>query len=164
MFTLLWSYSYTALSQVPKHIDYALDYVGLTERTGNNDGTQIEIWQRAVGVSKGANWCAVFVSAMLTKAHVKYPSIRSALAKKFITNKSINARQVYFYNKIIPMGYILIWTHGQTWKGHTGFVLNWKGKSGRTVEGNCQNSVKIMYRKIEPYNYFRIIYFTPVTE
>jgi hypothetical protein len=54
--------------------------------------------------------------------------------------------------------------------GHVGFVVEWRGKSGTTVEGNTSSGLKgsqndgdgvyMRKRTINPYSYFRITDFT----
>lgn len=39
-----------------------LSYVGVRERTGHNDGKEVEMFLKSVGLKKGYSWCSAFVS------------------------------------------------------------------------------------------------------
>jgi hypothetical protein len=151
-------YKYTGIS----HLDSALHYIGVRE-TSNNWGKYIKDWLRERGIRSAANWCASFVSSMLDKGGSESPTVRSALAKKFITKASIPAKDVLLGIYSPPIGSVTIWSHGDSWRGHIGFSLTqWINGKAQTVEGNANNQVKQCSRKIEPYNEFRIVYFTEV--
>ena len=157
----------------PAHLDTARNYVG-TKEIVNNGGYQVEQFLKSVGLQKGFSWCAAFVSYCLDKAKNKF-QIRSALARKFITSKSIPAIKVLQRRVSIPKGSLVIWEKGKTINGHIGFVnKDWCGKSGETIEGNTSPSSKgsqengdgvyIKNREIQPYSYFRITHFTLIPE
>lgn len=154
------------------HLDSALSYVGVREQ-GNNGGYWVEKFLKNVGLRRGNPWCAAFVSYQLKIGKVKYPNIRSGLARRFKTNRSVKAKNVYDGSVTIPAGYLVIWQYGYGIHGHIGIVRsNWVGPSGKTVEGNTsagtkgsQNNGDGVYkrsRRIKPHAYFRIICFTPV--
>lgn len=151
----------------------AKSYVGTVEKTGNNDGPKIEYIIKRGGGSKGSSYCAYFVTMCIDSAKVKTPTIRTGLAINFKTKNSISAKDVLIGKKKITCGTILIFQHGTTWHGHTGFVLKWDKESGTTIEGNTSSGLSgsqsngdgiwQRQRTIEPLNYFRIVSFTPVT-
>jgi len=156
------------------HVDTALSYVGVREKTGRNDGYFVERFLSSVGRKKGDSWCAAFVSYCLTVTHTKEPAIRSGLAYDFTKAKYvIAASDVLKYNLKLPRGTLVIWRKGTTLFGHIGIAITqWKGSSGKTVEGNTSpdssgsqsngNGVYIKNRKISPLSYFSIKYFTLV--
>lgn len=157
-----------------RHMDTAKFYIGTTEKTGKNDGPEVEMFLKSVGLKKGAQWCAAFVSYNLIAAkNVKEPTVRSGLARSFVTKKSIKAVDVLRKIKKIPIGSLVIWRKGTSISGHIG-ILNkdWIGEKGSTVEGNTSSGtagsqydgggVYARTRKIEPANYFRITDFTLV--
>jgi hypothetical protein len=156
-----------------KHIQSALSFVGVKEKTGHNDGVAVEMFLHSVGLHKGDSWCGAFVGFNLTTAQVDLPKMRSGLAVNYITKTSIAAKDVLIGVKQVPDGSIFIFRHGTTIHGHTGFVLHWNKSSGSTVEGNTSSGtagsqsdgdgVYKRTRYIQPANYFRIVYFTPVT-
>jgi len=162
---LLWSLwlSPFSLANNTNVLPTAYKYYGVKE-TSKNSSEIIDKFNEHVGVPKGSNWCASFVSYVLDEVGVSYPTVRSAVARKFITEFSIKAKHVYKgYAEVYP-GWLAIWQHGNTWRGHIGFVIWWHRLSGKTIEGNTNNKVDIQYRKLELSKYFRITHFTPVHE
>lgn len=147
------------------HLDTAIYYcnLGVKEKTNNNDGKYVEMFQKKVNTYKGAPWCAAFVSYVLDACKDILLKIRSALAQNFITKNSISAKSVMYGRKKIPSGSLVIWKNGETIKGHIGFVYVWDKVNGQTIEGNVGNKIAFLTRKIEPRNYQRIVKFTLVT-
>ena len=162
----------------PAHLDTALAYVGTVERGGNNRGARVERFLRSVGLGPGHPWCAAYVSYVLDAAGVRAPLnerrrvIRSGLAARFITARSIRASEALRGVKPVPPGAVVIWRKGNGPYGHAGFVVDWDGASGETVEGNTSSGragsqrdgdgVWRRQRRITPGRYFRIVSFTPV--
>lgn len=156
------------------HLDLAESYIGTTELTGNNDGLEVEQFLGSVGLSKGNPYCAAFISYILDETPgIKSPTIRTALASKFITNESIDARHVLRGTQVIPDGTIVIWQKGNTIFGHAGFVESQLSRSEfTTIEANTGSGtygdqsdgdgVWRRQRSIVPGNYFRITKFTRV--
>ena len=152
------------------HLDTAIYYYNLgVKEYGNNAGYYVEKFQKSVGISRGSPWCAAFVSYCIL-SNRKYIAdsyvINSPLASK-LNRKGISiSYEKVLYKKYIPnAGDIVIWKRGETIYGHTGFVYKWdkyKVNEGYTIEGNVSNRVAFLKRKIEPLNYFRIRYFTPI--
>jgi len=153
-----------------EHLDTAKSYVNVTELTGQNDGPEVEKFLKFVDRKKGDSWCAAFVSYCLGVNNVLAPKANSGVAQRFITKRSVSAFRVLDGTVKIPPGTILVWKRGNTWQGHVGFVVDWNGKSGQTIEGNTSpgrkgsqrngDGVYIRKRKIYPGNYFRITHFT----
>ena len=148
-----------------------------TQELEQNAGPEVERFLSSVGLARGNPYCAAFVSFTLTKQDgtmhpVLRPTIRSGLASKFITRRSIKASHVLQGTKTPEPGDIIIWRKGNTIFGHAGIVLEWKGACGKTIEANTSSGVYgsqadgdgvwIRERCIEPGNYFRIVAFTPV--
>lgn len=163
---------------LPAHLDTALAYVGTVERGGANRGARVERFLRSVGLEPGNPWCAAYVSYVLGAAGVRAPLdgrrrvIRSGLAARFITARSIRASEALRGVKRVPPGAVVIWRRGNGPFGHAGFAVAWDGASGETVEGNTSSSragsqrdgdgVWRRQRRITPGRYFRIVSFTPV--
>lgn len=153
------------------HIDTALRYTHVRE-SGNNDGKEVRMFLRSVGLGKGYSWCAAFISYCLKAVKSPFP-IRSAVARKFITKSSIKAQDV-LYGKYVPQrGDLIIWQRGETPYGHIAANIETKSKNlFYDIEGNTSsgkkgsqhdgNGVFLRYRSIELSNYFRITHFTPV--
>jgi len=162
-------------SSIPNHLKVALSYVGAREATGHNDGEPVETFLRSVGRRKGDSWCAAFVSFCLSRSGVTQPSIRSGLAREFKRGPGLVRSELVLRGcATIASGSIVGWEKGSTISGHIGFVTDqWKGPTGRTIEGNTSSGVKgnqsdgdgvyLRTRTIQPANYFRIMWFIPVT-
>ena len=100
--------------------------------------------------------------------------IRSGLAARFITARSIRASEALRGVKRVPPGTVVIWRRGNGPFGHAGFVVSWDGASGETVEGNTSSGqagsqrdgdgVWRRQRRITPGSYFRIVSFSPPVE
>lgn len=165
---LLWlPLSFLFSQNTTYHLDTAYSYLGVTEKTGNNDGKQVEIFLKSVGRKKGDSWCAAFVSYCLTVSGVMYPKTRSGLARDFATKTDkrlvIKATDVILKKYKVVKGDLVVWQKGETVFGHIGMTTeDWNAIKGKTIEGNVSNKVSLMTRKIEPANYFRIKWFVKV--
>lgn len=158
---------------IPKHLSIAEGYVGTTEKTGHNDGPEIEKIIKHGGGAKGASYCAYFVKFCLDSAQAKYPIRRTGMARGYQTKTSIDANDVLIGKTTVPVGSIIVFGKGETPYGHTGFVLRWGKKYGTTIEANTSPTNKgsqsngdgIWYKRraIEPLNYFRIVCFTKIS-
>ena len=162
----------------PAHVDTALAYVGTVERGGANRGPRVERFLRSVGLGPGQPWCAAYVRYVLDAAGVRAPLdgrrrvIRSGLAARFITARSIRASEALRGTKRVPPGSVVIWRKGNGPFGHAGIAVAWDGAAGETVEGNTSSGragsqrdgdgVWRRQRRITPGSYFRIVSFTPV--
>lgn len=161
-----------ATVETPAHLDIALEYEGTTE-VGDNRGPEVKAFLASVGLDEGYPYCAAFVSYSLDQApNVEKPKVRSALAQDFITNSSIEAKDVLRGSDTAPPGAVIVWKKGSTINGHAGFAIHWDGASGETIEANTSPGAGSQYdgdgvyrreRTIQPGNYFRITHFTPVT-
>tara|TARA_R110000868_G_scaffold176609_1_gene414471 strand:- start:8151 stop:8600 length:450 start_codon:yes stop_codon:yes gene_type:complete len=146
--------------------------VGVQE-FGNNEGPEIEMFLASVHLGKGNPYCAAYVSFCLAQATPGpyNPTVRSGLARKFKTRDAVKASLVLRGLEVKP-GWIVGWEKGNTVYGHLGIVIKWDGQCGETVEANTSSGtfgsqrdgdgVWIRKRCIEPGNYFRITWFTPV--
>lgn len=54
-------------------ISHARTYVGIREKTGRNDGPEIERWLRVVGRKKGDAYCTAFCSTMFYDLNIPAP-------------------------------------------------------------------------------------------
>ena len=172
-FWLLLSYQYNAQASDYAHVDTALSYVGTVELTNNNDGPEVEMFQKSAGIYKGNAWCAAFVYYCMNVNYVLYPKVRSGLARNYKTNRSIKAKHVLQGTATAYKGMIGGYEKGNTIFGHLFLVReNWNGKYGKTVEGNTSpgthgsqadgDGVYLRNRAIHPGSFFRITWFTPV--
>jgi hypothetical protein len=154
---------------VAPNVDSLSLYIGTTEIRSNR-GPMIDKMNRLVGNPLGSAYCAAAQSWALTVTKAQYPKIRTGLATKFITSRSIPAALAKTLR--IPNGYLVIWRKGATIFGHAGAVVGWDNGIIYTIEANTSPSNRgsqregdgIWYktRRIDPYDYFRIVFFTPV--
>ncbi len=136
-----------------------------------NRSELIDYWNVRMGVPLGSNYCATFVSFVLDSAKVIYPTLRSARAQDYITQKSIPSSRVAG-GKTIPAGYLAVWKRGNSWMGHVEIVReDWSGNSGKTIGANTSptdsgdqrqgNGVYKKNRHIDHTAFFRLSHFTP---
>ncbi len=154
---------------------------------GSNRGPKVEQFLASVGLFpskdrpgkwKSYPYCAAFISFCLERAgNIETPEIRTAGARKFITRKSIEARGVLRAGTAIAPGTLVIWARNarnpKDTSGHVGFVLDWEGQAGTTLEANTGSGqrgsqrdgdgVYVRKRMLSPGSAFRITHFTPVT-
>lgn len=150
-------------------LNIATKYVGIKEATGNNDGKEVEMFLKSVGLGKGYSWCAAFVSYCIKNSNSSYRPL-SAVAQKFITKNSIKADVKTKLDTNYE--YVAIWKRGTTPFGHIGFIEKQNANVFHTIEGNTSAGTKGSQsngdgvyrrkRKIEPYNYLRITHFTRI--
>ncbi|MEM8485564.1 MAG: CHAP domain-containing protein [Bacteroidota bacterium] len=153
---------------------------------GSNRGPDVEKFLAAVDLfpskDRFGKWhsfpyCAAFVSYCLDEAgDVALPLVRSAGARKFITRNSIESRIVLRGGTRIEPGTLVIWARNardpRDPSGHIGFVIDWEGQAGTTVEANTTSGKQgsqregdgVYFRKrmLSPGSAFRITHFTPV--
>lgn len=168
------------------HLDSAQTYVGVVENPkDSNRGPAVEKFLAAVGLEpfqdEEGNWksfpyCAAFASFCLDQAGtVALPTVRSAGARKFITGNSIRANVVLRGTQPIEPGTLVIWKAKRDpndTSGHVGFVVEWNGQEGTTIEANTGpgdegdqrdgGGVYMRKRMLSPGSAFRITDFTPV--
>jgi hypothetical protein len=155
-----------------KVADSARAYIGVKE-VGNNSGEMVKKFLASVHLGLGYSWCAGFVRYILDITKAIEPKIRSAMARAYITSKSINAKRVAKGYIKIPAGWLVIWQRGTNGAGHIGITASeWSGNQGKTIEGNTSSGqsgsqangdgVYPKTRKITTWSDFRITHFTPV--
>lgn len=126
-------------SEFVKHLESQL-YI--REKTGNNDGPEVEAFLKVVGLKKGNSWCAAYTSANLHYYSVPNPmsgwSPNFALQKDIIwSQKLIKTNKVKQYPQ--PGDCFTIYYHSLGRVGHVGFVVGQSGIYFITIEGNTNN-------------------------
>lgn len=171
---LLWLFCPALLwAADPPHLHVARGFVGMTERGGANRGVWIDYWARRYGVPIGSSWCALFTWATADSAGAILPrAFGLATAKRWRVKDSHSAKDVLLGRYRPSPGDYIGWTHGNTWRGHAGWVDRWNGASGWTIEGNTSNGAQGsqhngdgVYRRrrtIDPHAFFRVEFFTPI--
>lgn len=145
------------------YLDTAYSYLGVTEKTGKNDGYYVELFTHGLKVF----WCAGFTNYCLESCGYK-TSKKRLWAKAAIKENSIDAIDVLNGKIRILKGSEIIWTRGRG--GHVGFTTkDWVGKNGFTISGNTSGGKGSVYngggvyinkRSIKQFAYKRIIKFT----
>lgn len=171
---LLLSFSSPSFSQnrssEPKHIQIARHYVGWVE-TPENRGSVADSCNKFVGAPLGSRYCQTLWEWLCNKAGAKPKWKRTALAQNVKTKDSYSAMAVIQGHRKVQCGDMITYATGKTIFGHSGCASsNWKNISGKSIEGNTKlksasregDCIAEKTVRIEPYNYFRIIRFTPV--
>lgn len=113
--------------------------VGVRERTGRNDGLQVEAYLASAGLTGGYAWCAAFLSWCFDQAHVK--ALRTAWAAGwFPADRTIYQKGMR--NAVVPRRADVFGVYYANLKriGHVGFIDEWPaGDYMITVEGNTND-------------------------
>jgi len=110
-------------------------YIGVRERTGNNDGPEVEEFLSHEGLGKGYAWCAAFVSFCLDSAGFK--NTITAWSPTAHNRKALIYTNGKFVGTPEPGHVFTIYYPKKKRIGHTGFFDGWASKNiTQTVEGN----------------------------
>lgn len=116
-------------------------HIGVREKTGKNDGEEVEKYLAYVGLGKGYAWCAAFVCFVYGEAGVKNP--KSAWSPSMFPS----ANTIYQRNRNDRQGIpqygdtFGIWFANLGRVAHVGFVDEWNdGSYFYTVEGNTNDA------------------------
>ncbi len=105
--------------------------LGISEEPpGSNRGPRIDEWLQRCHVSTGQHWCAAFASWCLETVAI---AGALALGARFLETVSPYPGDVMFF----PTG---------GGKGHCGIVLGVSAHEVMTIEGNCQDAVRVVRR------------------
>lgn len=113
------------------------------EKTGNNDGKEVEIYLASVGQKKGAPWCAAFCSYNLKLFRV--PNPQSAWSPNFALAKDIVwSPKLLKQKKVIqdpqPGDCFTLYFQNLKRVGHVGFIVGEDDKYFITIEGNTNGA------------------------
>jgi hypothetical protein len=113
-----------------------LSQVGVRERTGRNDGVEVEAYLRSVGLGKGYPWCAAFTNWCLLQAGGTPP--KSGYVPVWFPKDKIVYRQGKEVSRMPLRGDTFgIYFRNMGRLAHIGFVHTWgEGKYVTTIEGN----------------------------
>lgn len=129
--------------------------LGVREKTGNNDGKDVEKYLKSVGLGKGFAWCAAFVHWCLTEAKVK--NSITAWSPTAHNKKNI----VYFKGKFKKepqqADVITLYYANKGRIGHTGFFDHMQSENmtvnyeGNTNRGNSNegDGVYLTFRPVK---------------
>jgi uncharacterized protein (TIGR02594 family) len=104
----------------------AKSQLGITEKTGENDGTEVEMYLKTTGLGKGNPWCGGFVNYCLEEAGIDgvVPSKTDHPARALSWRK--------FGTKLDNPAYGAIATKSRKGGGHVAFIAG-KTKDGKLV-------------------------------
>ena len=133
-------------------------FIGVRERTNHNDGTEVEMFLSHVGLSKGAPWCAAFVSYCLHKAGYTHAPRSAWSPDYFPKHRRIYDSGIKSDTQHLPftVGDVFgIWYSNLGRIAHVGFID--KAESNDfvvTVEGNTNDNGSRegigVFRKLRP--------------
>ncbi|SDG68174.1 CHAP domain-containing protein [Pedobacter terrae] len=112
--------------------------IGVRERTGRNDGVDVEKYLAYVWLKPGNPWCAAFVSWTLGQSGVKKARSGGCVALME------QGTTIYRTNKLTrtpgPGDVFFIYYPTKKRVAHTGFVDKWESTYLITVEGNTNEA------------------------
>lgn len=132
-------------------------YIGVREKTGSNDGKEVEMFLRSVGLGKGYAWCAAFVKYCMLEAGIKAAERMNGMALSTENKKDF----VYHNRKFVKVpqaGDVFTLYYARLGRiGHTGFFDKEINSSiFESVEGNTNNQNSRegdgVYRRKRSYN------------
>lgn len=112
--------------------------VGQKESGGNNNGAFVELCQKTVdGFAGSEAWCMAFVQSMIAYVEKKLNVVSPLFSSEHCLTTWTKTDQKQRVINFPAMGAIVIWRHGDTQSGHTGFFIESENaKDMETVEGN----------------------------
>ena len=118
----------------------ASQYVGVREATNNNDGADVEMFQKTVdSKSRGESWCMAFVQFCLNKVEGQF-GIRTNIYSAELCRDVWDRSPQHMRSAVPAPGFLVIWQHGDTRTGHTGIVTSVESDElFSTIEGNTSD-------------------------
>lgn len=110
--------------------------LGVTERSGRNDGQRISEYLAYCGLNEGHEWCAAFVSwcfGQVGQTQPRTPWSPALFPQSRRVNHQISSPQ--------PGDVFGLWIPGKRRIGHAGLVESWEESWCITIEGNVDNAV-----------------------
>ena len=121
-------------------LSIAQSKVGVSEATGNNDGAEVEEFQKATGNKKGDQWCASFVAWVYKKAGLH--TIGNAYSPSWFTTETVIYKPSANLNSKPEAGDVFgVWVTSKKRVGHVGIIAAWNDEFVTTIEGNYSNKV-----------------------
>lgn len=121
-------------------VEVAESQVGVTEKTGKNDGKDVEMYLRSTGLGKGYAWCAAFVT--WCHQEVNIPNPQSAWSPAWFTSNVVYRKN---HVRIRPFtsrkGQVFgLYYDNLKRVGHVGIITGEGKIHYYTVEGNTSGS------------------------
>lgn len=135
------------MSNKQELIDLASSFNGTKEEGGDNKGSQVELFQKAVdGFARRESWCMCFVQFCIKQIEKKY-AIKSNIFKSEHCLTVWNKTPKEFRLTEPEVGCLVIWQFGNSDNGHCGIVRNVLKDKIETVEGNTSGNSKEVIRE-----------------
>lgn len=121
-----------------KHRKIYRSFIGVREKTGKNDGPEVEKFLAHEGFGKGYAWCAAFVSFCLDSAEFK--NTITAWSPTAHRRSNLVYSKGKFLKEPEPGHVFTIYYASKKRIGHTGYYDGWASTNIiQTVEGNTNN-------------------------
>lgn len=132
-------------------------YIGVREKTGSNDGKEVEMFLRSVGLGKGYAWCAAFVKYCMLEAGIKSAEKMNGMALSCENKKNMVFQKGIHLKEAMPGDVFTLYYARLGRIGHTGFFdKDINGTLYESVEGNTNNQNSRegdgVYRRKRSYN------------
>lgn len=132
-------------------------FIGIREKTGNNDGPEVEMFLRSVGLGKGYAWCAAFVKYCMLEAGIKSAEKMNGMALSCENKKNMVFQKGIHLKEAMPGDVFTLYYARLGRIGHTGFFDKEINSSiFESVEGNTNNQNSRegdgVYRRKRSYN------------
>lgn len=113
----------------------ALEHIGVTEQPpGSNRGTMVDLFLAPAGI-EGQPWCAAFVSWVLREARQPWSKYHVSVAEMAHAERQVTGRA-----PLVGDVFYILRPDGA---GHCGFVMGVNPGEIMTLEGNCNNAVRV---------------------
>lgn len=130
-----------------KIVETAQKYIGQQEKRGNRGWMDpaFEAAMRQVGWQPTHSWCCYFTELVAKEAFGRGSQQWKAFDKLFqpscmATYANFSGSSLFKVGKVPRPGALMVWRHGQGWKGHIGVVETVKDGVVTTIEGNTNNA------------------------
>ncbi len=114
--------------------------LGVREKTGKNDGPEVESFLASVGLGKGYAWCGAFLNKCFQTCSADTPKSAAWSPAWFPDSKIIFRHADLYSGKVYknpqPGDVIGLYYPRLKRVGHVGAVIEWGAKTVRTIEGN----------------------------
>ena len=135
----------------------ASKYIGVREKTGKNDGAEVERFLRHVGLGKGFPWCAAFVKTCLLESGVESAHKINGMALSCENKKNFIWKNGTHIKEPEPGDVFTLYYPQLKRIGHTGFYEKpYNSKFYVSIEGNTNSEGSRegdgVYRKKRSYN------------
>ena len=125
--------------QKPTLSDIYLSQIGVRELTGKNDGPEVEIYLKSVGLGKGYSWCSAFVKWSLDQVEISNKINAWSPTAENKSNLIYQTRR--FISEPEPGDVFTLYYPKLKRIGHTGFFHQKQNESIIvTVEGNTNEA------------------------